>query len=313
MKDTEMMWGLLLHLSYNMWSDRDNSDWSIEYVSAKPYLRFSDSLWDSLLEQAASAGANTIVVDLGDGVRYSSHPEIAVQGAWEPVRLKSELAKMRRMGLEPLPKLNFSACHDTWLGPYARMVSTSAYYQVCSDLIAEVCDLFDGPRLFHLGMDEETAEHQRFYNYVVIRQGSLWWDDLFFYLDHVQRSGARGWVWSDYVWHHPDDFYRLMPKSVLQSNWYYDVDFSHEAAMARAYQELDAHGYEQVPTGSNWTHAENMRLTVEHCQRTLAPERLAGFLMTIWKPTLEECRGRHEEGIACLAEARQAWLAGARG
>jgi hypothetical protein len=308
MEPNKMMWGLLLHLSYNMWSDRDCPEWDLEHITAKPYLRFDETLWNDLLSQACRAGINTIVLDLGDGVRYTSHPEIAVQGAWSTLKLKAEIRKMRDMGLEPLPKLNFSTCHDTWLGKYARMVSTPEYYQVCRDLISEICDLFDGPSLFHLGMDEETAEHQRYYEYVVIRQYDLWWQDLLFYLSEVKKAGSRGWVWSDYVWHHPQLFYQNMPKTVLQSNWYYGQDFSPASTEAHAYDDLEAHGYEQVPTGSNWTVSENMQLTVEHCQRAIAPERLYGFLMSVWKPTLEVCRTRHEEAIRCLAQAKQAFM-----
>jgi len=305
------IWGLLLHLSYNMWCDHDIPEQGTPYISAKPYLRFDESLWNSLLQQAAQAGVNTIVLDLGDGVRYHSHPEIAVQGAWEPARLKQELAKMRAMGLTPIPKLNFSACHDAWLGTYARMVSTAPYYQVCRDLIAEACDLFDGPELFHLGMDEETAEHQRNYAYLVVRQGELWWHDLLFYLEQVTNAGARGWVWSDYAWQHAEEYYRLMPRTVLQSNWYYGTDF--KCNMALAYHELEAHGYDQVPTGSNWTDVDNMRLTVEHCQRAVSPQHLKGYLMSVWKPTLEECRERHEQAIGFLRQARQCALAGNKG
>lgn len=307
MKQDTMIWGLLLHLSYNMWSDRDCPEWGVEHIGAKPYLRFDESLWNDLLLQACQAGINTIVLDLGDGIRYHSHPEIAVQGAWDTQKLKVEIHKMRDLGLEPLPKLNFSTCHDTWLGSYARMISTPAYYQVCRDLIAEVSELFDGPRLFHLGMDEETAEHQRHYEYITVRQYDLWWRDLLFYLDEVNKAGSRGWVWSDYVWQHPQLFYQNMPKTVLQSNWYYGQDFGPDSTEARAYDDLEAHSYEQVPTGSNWTVPDNMQLTVEHCQKVIAPERLCGFLMSVWKPTLEICRTRHEQAIQCLAQAKLAF------
>ena len=76
------------------------------------------------------AGLNMIVIDLGDGVRYQSHPEIAVKKAWSPARLRRELKKLRDAGLEPIPKLNFSTAHDAWLGPYAGIVSSKTYYQV---------------------------------------------------------------------------------------------------------------------------------------------------------------------------------------
>ena len=93
-------------------------------------------------------GMNMVLVDLGDGVKYESHPEIAVNNAWSTARLKQELAKLREMGLEPIPKLNFAAGHDVWLGKYSRMVSTDIYYGVCKDLIEEVSALFDKPRFF---------------------------------------------------------------------------------------------------------------------------------------------------------------------
>ena len=75
-------------------------------------------------------------------------------------RLRKELARLRKLGLEPIPKLNFSTTHDLWLGPYSRQVSATIYYKVCEDLIDEVTGLFDKPRLFHLGYDEETAQQQ---------------------------------------------------------------------------------------------------------------------------------------------------------
>lgn len=302
-----LIWAVLLHLSYNMWSDRDTPDWGVDYVSARPYLRFDDSLWADLLQTAAQSGLNMVLIDLGDGVRYQSHPEIAVQGAWSVERLRQKLARMRQLGLEPIPKLNFSTAHDTWMGPYARMVSTDTYYGVCRDLIAEVIELFDHPRFFHLGMDEETAEHQRHYAYMLVRQYDLWWHDLHFLIDQVERGGSRAWVWSDYIWHHPETFLAEMPRSVLQSNWYYGTRFDDEVIAARAYQDLEAHGFDQIPTGSNWSDPANFRLTAEYCQRHIAPARLKGFLQTVWKPTLEECRQRHLQALELVEQTQANW------
>lgn len=302
-----MMWGLLLHLGYNMWSDRKAPERDLTHFDARDYLRFDEPLWGDLLEAAAAAGLNTVVIDLGEGLRYDSHPELAVAGSWPADKLRAALEHMRGLGLEPLPKLNFSTAHDAWLGPYARAVSTEAYYAVCRDLIAEVIDVFDGPRLFHLGMDEETAGHQRLYAYAVMRQFDLWWHDLYFLIDEVERGGVRPWVWSDYLWNHAEEFWRRMPRSVLQSNWYYDDDFGTGAPRAQAYVELEAHGYEQVPTGSIWTSEANIGKTVEFCRGAVAPERLRGFLQTVWRPTLEEYRARHLRAIALLAEAKAGW------
>ncbi len=299
------IWGYLLHIGYNFWSDREAVDWNLTHVSAKNYLRCEDKLWGDITAGLSEAGCNMLVIDLGEGIRYNSHPEIAVEGSWSIDKLKSELAKIRDLGMEPIPKLNFSTAHDAWLGPYARMVSTPKYYEVVQDLIAEVSELFDQPRFFHLGMDEETYGHQKYYTYSQVRQYDLWWDDLFFYFKEVEKHGGRPWIWSDYIWHHPELFLERMPKSALQSNWHYSVNFGPEVTSAKAYHQLEEKGFDQIPATSNWDSPENLKLTVDFAKKNIAPERLLGFLQTVWRPTLEDCRQRHMDAISQLAEAKK--------
>jgi hypothetical protein len=308
MSDSDRIWANLVHLSYNMWCDWPMPEAEANHTAYKPFLRFDDCLWDDLVRRMAAEGLNMVVLDLGDGVRYESHPEIAVRHAWSPARLKRELARLRGLGLEPIPKLNFSTAHDAWLGPYSRCVSTDAYYAVCRDLIREVAQLFGKPRFFHLGMDEETAQHQARFEYAVLRQHDLWWRDLYFYFRHVEAAGCRPWVWSDYLWHHPELFWKKMPKHVLQSNWYYGFSFSRKLPHVQAYLDLDRHGYEQVPTGSNWNQERNFERTVSFCTRNLKPARLLGFMQSSWKPTLEVCRDRNVAAIEQVGRAIQ-WRA----
>jgi hypothetical protein len=298
-----LVWACLVHLTDNMWCDWDAPGWGANHGVYRPTMQFDDQVWSSLLEPMAQAGVNMVVMDLGDGVKYESHPEIAVKDAWSVNRLKTELARLRKLGLEPIPKLNFSTTHDTWLGPYSRCVSTDTYYGVCRDLIAEVIDIFDKPRFFHLGMDEETAEHQTHYQYVVLRQYDLWWKDFYFYVEQITKGGSRPWIWSDYVWNHPDDFFRKMPRTVLQSNWYYGTDFDINKRPVKVYDDLNQHGYDQIPTGSNWSSPLNFGLTVKYCQLRLKPEHLLGFLQTVWMPMLH--RQRFLDAIEQVRRARQ--------
>ena len=275
----------------------------------KPFVQFDTSLWKDLVKQIAEAGMNMVLIELAEGVKYESHPELAIRGSWTTKRLKRELARLRDSGLEPIPALNFSAGHDFWLGPYARMLSTETYYAVVKDLIAEVMDLFDRPRLFHLGMDEEQYHDQEHYEYVVIRQYDLWWRDFYYLVGQVQRGGARPWIWSDYLWHHPDVFWKKMPKSVLQSNWYYGDSFGLSkrrntfADRIRCYLDLDRHGYDQVPTASNFLNNVNVERTVRFCSKHVSPGRLKGFLVASWHPTIEARRADH---IALINQARKA-------
>jgi len=305
MAKSELIWANLIHISANMWADREVPEWGRDYVSAKPYLRFDTDLWRDLVRRMADSGINMVVLDLGDAVRYQSHPEIALKDAWSVGHLKEELARLREVGIEPIPKLNFSACHDVWLGPYSRMLSTNTYYAVCRDLIAEAIQIFDKPRFFHLGMDEETAAHQAYYEYAVIRQFDLWWHDFYFLVEQVEKGGSRAWIWSDYVWEHPDVFWQKMPKSVLQSNWYYGESFGKEIGYVKAYLDLEAHGYDQIPTGSNDGTPVNFGRTVDFAREHIPPERLLGFLQTSWRPTTHQYKDRHIQAIEQVAEAKR--------
>lgn len=314
----DLIWADLIHLSYNMWADHDG-DFGTPHIAGKPYLRFDETLWNDLLPHMQARGVNMVVLDLGDAVRYDSHPELAVDNAWSPEKLRAELKKMRALGIEPIPKLNFSTSHDFWLGEYSRMVSTSKYYEVCRDLIREVGELFGTPRFFHIGMDEETCAHQGHFEYTVVRNGDLWWRDLFFYIDEVEKNGMRTWMWSDYLWHHNELFFQKMPKSVLQSNWYYGDVFENFSAAdgpmgqtlvnetyVRAYLELAEKGYDQIPTGSNWGNDVNMEGTVEYLSKDMDSTNLLGFMTAPWFITLEETRAKHFAAVDQLGRARAA-------
>lgn len=235
----EKIWAYLIHLGFNMWLDWEHPNYKDSDIISTDLLRCEKEVWNKLIEEMPKNGINMVVIDLGEGIRYRSHPEIAVKGSWEVDTLKGEIKKMKDMGLEVIPKLNFSTTHDNWLGRYARCVSTDEYYRVCRDLIEEVIDIFDKPRFFHLGMDEETYGHQKNMLYVVIRQYDLWWHDLYFLVNEVEKRNVRAWIWSDYLWNHKEEFFKKMPKTVLQSNWYYDKDFTLDIEYVKAYLELE--------------------------------------------------------------------------
>ncbi len=294
----KLIWANLLHLGRNMWGDTKRA-----YTPPTQKFDCDIPLWIELTEKMAASGMNMIVIDLGEAVQYKSHPELAVEGAWTVDRIREDLARLRKLGLEPIPKLNFSTCHDFWLGDYARMVSTKKYYEVCADLIREVCAIFDRPRFFHLGYDEENYQNQKTYDYVLIRQGDLWWHDFLFFVKTVEKEQVRPWIWSDYYWHHPEEFLKRMPKSVLQSNWYYANKFSLDNPHVKAYVDLDKAGFDQIPAGSNWSNDVNFKGTVEFCRDNISKERLFGFLQTPWHFTFPKDREYHLRAIKQVKDA----------
>ena len=314
-ENAKEMRGMFLQFGNNMWSDVPVKDWALTKkedlaeVSSLDVLRFDEEVWRRLTDRMVQKGFNAVVMDLGEGCIYPSHPELAVKGSWSAERLQKELARLRGIGIEPIPKLNFSTCHDTWLKEYGRMVSTPEYYRVCADVIRDVCEIFDKPRLLHLGYDEENFGNQRKYAYAVVRQGELWWHDFLFFVKTVEKLGMRPWIWSDYIWRHKDEFLSRMPKSVMQSNWYYRQWFDFETipkerrVHLESFLTLEKAGFDQIPCGSNWACDENIAGLVRFCRKNIAPERLKGFLMTTWGPTLPNHEAKLLRGIDLAAAA----------
>ncbi len=314
MQNQNFMWASLVHLGSNMWNEEGNTT-GREHRStpcASPKFLFYRAEWDAYMEELQQAGVNTLVLDIGEALRYESHPELGAEGAWSHEEMKKELLKLQGMGFEVIPKLNFSACHDVWLKDYSRMLSTPIYYEVCRDLIHDVCSIFK-PRLFHLGMDEETAAHQRNFEYAVIRQGNLWWKDLYYLIDCVEKEGARPWIWSDYIWSKPELFLEKMPKEVLQSNWYYSTrldvnspDIRPESIpYIKAFELLDQHGYDQIPTGSAFGSRPNFRELTEFCASRISPEHFKGMLQTAWERIDPDWMAIHHMAAEHLKEAKQ--------
>ncbi len=289
----DMIWAYMLMLSDHMWEDESSPARGLylppQYTDD---IIFDLSAWDKTVDFIAERKYNMVLIDIGVGIKYESHPEISAPYAWDKDFARKKLAELRAKGLEPIPKLNFSTAHDTWMKGYNRMISSPAYYAFCADVIREVAELFDYPRLFHLGFDEEQANMQTTYEMCFVRGKDLWWHDLFFLCAECEKHGMRPWIWSDYMWHHEQLFLEKMPKSVLQSNWFYGwvkphpVGSAHHT-MLKAYETLERHGFDQIPTCSTWTTNHNSPGTVGTCRDWIAPERLLGFMTASWETTTE--------------------------
>ena len=293
---------LLLSLSDNMWNDSPERPdctgerFSLELVTEK-------KAWDEIVEFAAKKGINALLIDVGDGVKYKSHPEIAVKGAWEPEYLNAEVKRLKKMGFAVYPKLNFSAAHDAWLGIYGRMLSTPEYYEVVKDLIHEVIDIFDTPEVFHLGMNEEDEASQKILTYACYRQFELLWHDLNYMFDCVKEKGVRPWIWADAAWKDFNQFVENVPKDVLVSPWYFAHMFSDPAAplidepldvaQRESYKKLTEAGYDILPAGSNHCYIPyNYEHQIRFARENAVPERIKGLLLTTWRTTTERNKYR---------------------
>ena len=75
------IWGIFVFLSTN------------QYQSVSKNLTLEDDFWDYILDEAEKAKMNTIILDVGDGVVFNSHPEISLPDAWTRERVHNEIEK----------------------------------------------------------------------------------------------------------------------------------------------------------------------------------------------------------------------------
>jgi len=311
MENNKLKWMELIHLGSNLWREEGNSK-GREHRStpeASPVLLFDRACWNKHTEDLRKAGVDTLVIDIAEALKYESHPEINVRDSWDHATMLKEIERLQGMGFELIPKLNFSAAHDIWLKDYSRMLSTPIYYQVCKDLIDEVCSLFKSKH-FHIGMDEETAQNQKGLYYSVIRQGDLWWHDLHYLVDCVEKNNARAWVWSDMAWSNPDAFFAKMPKSVVQCNWFYTNVFDPKelgeywGGSMKVFEKLNALGYDQVPTGSVWAKLDNFEGLTKYAVENIRSENLIGLMQTSWERIDPDWMHVHDSCVETLKAAK---------
>jgi hypothetical protein len=226
--------------------------------------------------------------------------------------MERELDFMAEMGFEIIPKLNFSAAHDVWMKEYSRMVSTKKYYEVVKDLIDEVIELFH-PKYFHIGMDEETFDGQNGYDYIVVRNNDLWWNDLYYYVNCIEKHGVRAMMWSDYARHRPEEFIQKCPKSVVQNVWYYFTEYGEDIEEVyririMPYGVFEKAGFDQMPAGSCCYHEECLPMLVDYCTDHISNAHLLGFMQTTWEPLMEKWKQDLDRGNRAVLAARETYF-----
>ena len=111
----------------------------------------------------------------------------------------------------------------------------------------------------------------------------------------------------------PGVFLKKMPKTVVQSNWYYTTKFQDTdlndrlRTMLDCYEVLDRAGFDQVPTGSNCVRRENMELLTQYCAERIGSDHLLGFMQTPWILTLDKNEWRLNQAADALADAKKWW------
>lgn len=153
-------------------------------------LYFDIEVFREVTAKLPAFGFDTVMIELAEGMEYKCAPELKVEGTISREEIKKEIRTLKNLGLKVIPKLDFSATHDIWLKDYSRMVSTDIYRKKCEELICEVCDIFESPEYFHIGMGDECNEKQQHYGYIVTRGPVDFWLDAYTFFDACRKNNA---------------------------------------------------------------------------------------------------------------------------
>ena len=296
MSETNKMWASLIHLGHNMWGRL-----GMEYttlptgdITACQYhdkLYCDKEIWRKITDFMPSCGINTVLIDIGEGVKLDSHPELAIEGSWEKKDFIKELDRLRSIGLTPLPKFNFSCTHNGWMGEYAFKIGTYECEKMCVDVIKETIEMFGKPELFHLGLEEEVMEYQGCYPVRTVRSPEKLARDANMLFTACREEGLRPWMWVDPKsiegYGGKEAFQQVIPKDVLISNWWYGWLIERFPGV-HLYREIADWGYEQVPTSSTYENYKNEHHTLTYCKHYLENRGLKGYLTASWLPTMPD-------------------------
>ena len=101
----EMMFGYMMYLSNHMWDDENTPARS--WYEAPRYsenIGAEEEAWDETVRTLAAHKYTAVLIDVGDGIKYESRPEISAPDAWDKAFLKKKLDEMRALGITPIPK-----------------------------------------------------------------------------------------------------------------------------------------------------------------------------------------------------------------
>ena len=251
--------------------------------------------FEKVCDKAAKSGFNKLLIFTGDALVYDSHPEIALPGAWTKTELKYQLDRIRSLGMEPIPMLDFSAAHDVWMGEYSKMVSTPEYYKVQSDLIAELCELFGHPSLFWLGMAGETAEVQQLFRLSVIRDPLLMAHDTAYLISECRKHGAKPWLCGELATQDKELFMKTVDRDVLIGGFTVK-DFSAARVLAgirpladfAVFRTLAPEGYPITPALSAWRVRDVPEALISLLKGRIPHEAVKGFVRLTFFPVRKE-------------------------
>ena len=193
--------------------------WDLAHNRKKP-LQLSDMR--ALLHKAILRGRyNELVLEVGGGYRFPSHPELARSNQLDEATLGAFILEARAYGLQVSPLLDTPA-HAEWIieskGSHLREDNSGsllctrhpALHPLLADLYRDLIKVFGHPETFHIGLDEAmwpgaVGADERCARCAGTPRWRLLADHILWNLDTLKAQGVTEvMAWSDMLvagWH----------------------------------------------------------------------------------------------------------------
>lgn len=261
----------------------------------KTEKRFDLAVARECIRGVAAAGFNMLIIDIKDAVIYKSLPHLRKKYS-VPVKELVELTELARgLGLEVVPKLNFSKSpehrHSHWLWEEQCPPDSPALWKQAFKAVDEVARLMK-PSMLHVGMDEDDTRSPDEYRKA-----------LHFLYRELKKRKLRMMMWADcgHRWR-PAERWKVLPaikslpRDVILMPWEYG---SGRADLVRNFMKtgFDVIGASMLNARAADTGKVELMRNTEDWYGVIAKTRAAGLVVTHWSPLTRANRKTLIKGI----------------
>ena len=245
-----------------------------------------------MVKALAGSGFNMLIVDLADGVEYSTFPELKRHYSVPMSTVQTLVAAAREAGMEVVPKLNFSKSkeprqdHNVWFRPYNELPEDEVYWGKAFELIDEVVGALKPERRFFIGMDEDFLRTPEQYVAAVnaLHAG-------------LSERGLQTVMWNDTA-HLSAGMFGCIEKTLAAE----DESPSDVAHVFWDYTPLKPRGAARVRDMRSkglevWIAPGRRPENVDRWKRLAVQTGCAGMVMTAWSPVTDRGRRRFLHAI----------------
>lgn len=257
--------------------------------------RFHRKTAEACIRAIALAGFNFLIIDIKDAVIYKSLPHLK-RNYSVPMRELKELVELAKsLGLEVVPKLNFSKSnihrHSQWLWNKQRESDTSLLWKDAVKAIDEIITATK-PRFFHIGMDEDDTRSPEEYA-----------NALKFLYGHLKKRKIRMVMWAEcgHNWRQTERWKEIpaimnLPRDVILMLWSYHLTLEDWV------QKLQRKGFDVIGTSASLKLKDEDKRTwygenTRDWLKVLKKNKSFGHCLTRWIPTSSKNKSMLMEGI----------------